>query len=193
MQISYSLQGADLFAAQKYANKQQGVRGKYSLWIYLGACFGFAFLWPFLWRVIWPVDTVTRGTPLALLRSLVPLFLPLIMLFIFLKVFRRQKNMEWETVGNLTRPRTIDLQPDFIYSEDENSRSVTSWRAILNVVEGKEHLFLFLDTRSAIILPKRSFASPQEMQNFLQTALSYWGRTRNEPVRAPLPDPRSFA
>ena len=187
MQVTYSIKGADLFAAQKYANKQQGVRGKYSLWVYLIACF----VAPLLIFTLWPAHNVVRGTPLAFFRAVVlPILLTLLMLLTFLRVFRSQKSREWETVGSLTRPRNVDLHPDYILATEENSKTVMSWQAIHNIIEGKDHVFFFLNTKDAIILPKRCFASPQEMQQFYQTALTFWEKARDVKIKAPLPDPR---
>lgn len=186
MHVSYSLKGADLFVAQAYANKQHGVKGKYTVAIYVAACF----LLPILLSALWPLRSVPRGTPLYHLRVWLPILLIGAMMFTFLRVFRRQKSSEYETVGNLSHTRTIQLQPDYIYSEDENSKSVTSWHGIINVVNGKDHILLFLSTKDAIILPKRCFASSHDAQKFWQTAASYWERARGIEIKAPLPDPR---
>lgn len=83
MQITYSVKGADLFAVQKYASKQQGVHGKYTIAIFIVACFAA----PFLVSTLWPAHNLVRGTPLALLRAILPLFVTVSIMFVFLLHF----------------------------------------------------------------------------------------------------------
>lgn len=64
----------------------------------------------------------------------------------------------------------IFLNDEGITSETALIRSLYRWPVIERIVETSEYLFLFVSGFSAIVIPKRAFASDEHWQTFVQEA-----------------------
>ena len=48
------------------------------------------------------------------------------------------------------------------------------WQSVVDVTEDAKQFYIFLNQRSAFMIPKRGFTHPEDAQAFLQTAEGYW-------------------
>lgn len=91
-------------------------------------------------------------------------------LFLFLAVlniFARARRMEGDDPRNaFFRGFKVTVGPQGVDIESEFFQGRFRWPAILRLHETAAHLFLYTDGLQAIIVPKRSFASPEEASRF---------------------------
>lgn len=85
---------------------------------------------------------------------------------------RRHTERTYSTGRNegVLGPFELVLEPDWLVERSELREVRTRWRAVENVVSTQAHLFLYISGFSAIICPKRAFASPQEFELFAARA-----------------------
>jgi Mn2+/Fe2+ NRAMP family transporter len=72
---------------------------------------------------------------------------------------------------------TITISPEGIRERTAVNDSTHSWDGIHAIVDDKQHVYLFIDTHMAHIIPKRAFDSENGAQAFLITARQYWKAT----------------
>jgi hypothetical protein len=71
--------------------------------------------------------------------------------------------------GDLTLiPYAIAASEDGIRYSREGVKTDIEWRAIHDVQEGREHIFVMLSSRAAYPIPRRSFSSDAEYRDFFQ-------------------------
>ena len=61
---------------------------------------------------------------------------------------------------------TITLDDDVIITESVHSRSEVQWSAIQKLVQTRSHIFLYIMKHGALIIPKRVFASDEDLDMF---------------------------
>ncbi len=67
-------------------------------------------------------------------------------------------------------PHRLSAGPEWL-SESTDVREVrTHWRAVERVEDAGEHLFLYVTAFSAVIVPKRAFATPADAEAFARLA-----------------------
>jgi hypothetical protein len=69
---------------------------------------------------------------------------------------------------------TITIGPEGIRERTVVNDGTHTWDGIHTIVADKHHIYLFIDTHMAHIIPKRAFASENEAQAFLNTSRQYW-------------------
>lgn len=62
-------------------------------------------------------------------------------------------------------PRTVQLDEQGVHSGMGDADSRIGWSAIHRVGRGPQHLFLYLDGRQALIVPRRAFAEESEFED----------------------------
>lgn len=80
--------------------------------------------------------------------------------------FHVQRALRPEADDRFMSERAIELTADGISEVGPLTDSFTRWAAVREAKETAKHLFLFLDNRSAHIIPKRSFSDPEELAAF---------------------------
>ncbi len=71
------------------------------------------------------------------------------------------------------RKCTLRLHPNSIETQSQIGRNTIHWSAIEQIATTNEHLFMFMNTASAVIVPKRAFETDEEYVAFLETAERY--------------------
>jgi hypothetical protein len=71
--------------------------------------------------------------------------------------------------------RMIELTPEWIFTRSEFSSSRISWKAIIRIDETEKMIYLYEDDISAIGIPKRSFKTNEESNEFVEEARRYRG------------------
>lgn len=84
-----------------------------------------------------------------------------------------RRAMSPEHGGTVLGPHTFSLTPEGIEDRGSFSSTLTQWPAVQAVEETPEHLFLFIDTTVAHIIPKRCFTQPEDYDAFLQELQAY--------------------
>ena len=77
--------------------------------------------------------------------------------------------------GIYTQPRSLQIDEDGITIDDRLSTSRYLWDAVRDVEEAKSHVYIHVDNISALIVPKRAFASEEDCRNFIDQA-KVWAR-----------------
>jgi Mn2+/Fe2+ NRAMP family transporter len=69
---------------------------------------------------------------------------------------------------------TITIAPEGLREKTVVNESSHSWEGIHAIVDDKQHIYVFIDTHMAHIIPKRAFSGENEAQVFLDMAMQYW-------------------
>jgi hypothetical protein len=62
---------------------------------------------------------------------------------------------------------TITLSPDGIYTKTEKSEGKINWSAVIKTVQSEKHIFLYIGSVNAFVIPKAAFANNKTKQEFL--------------------------
>jgi hypothetical protein len=76
------------------------------------------------------------------------------------------------------RKRTVTISPTLIETETGAMKASMPWSEVHRVVVTDAHVFLFLSSMTAIIVPARAFASPQEAKSFGDDARAWHGAAK---------------
>jgi hypothetical protein len=74
---------------------------------------------------------------------------------------------------NLLGPREIVLSPAELRSTGSMGAATTAWPAVERIVKGDDVLYLYTTSMSAVVVPRRAFASDAEFALFEETARKY--------------------
>jgi YcxB-like protein len=110
----------------------------------------------------------------------VPVFvLPLIFLIAYPSAYRRSvcsivRSMirEGSNRGFLA-PRTVTITSDRLKESSDFKDTSLAWRAVERVAHTSDHIFIYISAMSAIIVPRRAFASSSEFDDFLAAATRF--------------------
>lgn len=83
----------------------------------------------------------------------------------------------------------LRLEAEGVRVKGVYGESLVYWGSILRVEETPTHIFLFLDPKQALIVPKRIFASPTDAGSFHDVAQRFWLQAHPAPVAPPLATP----
>jgi hypothetical protein len=72
--------------------------------------------------------------------------------------------------GGLFGAMEMQLAPTGLTVANRVARSLVDWAGVRSIEESPTHLYLYVSGVSAMIIPKRSFASESEAQEFMATA-----------------------
>lgn len=92
--------------------------------------------------------------------------------------------------------RTLSVTPEGIHQRTRAFEELTRWPGIQRIVEDREHIYFFVETHMAHIVPKRTFPSEGEAARFLAEVTRLWRDRRGaDPGRgeAGVPTPRDSA
>jgi len=178
MTAEYEITKADLCAFNLYHHRHSPTARRQ----YLRSWFIPAFAWLLVCIGIWYLADRERGTPSRTLLDLLPLFsiVPLYLLY-FPWVYRRKLRKivdgmvsEGKNRGLFSHHR-VTISPEGVTDSGEHNQTATAWRAVERVAAAGEHAYIYTSALSAIIVPRRAFASPSEFEAFVQTAREYQG------------------
>ena len=69
--------------------------------------------------------------------------------------------------NSVTGTHNLTISEDGIVDKSEHAEASTQFKAIDNIVEDKEHIYIYASTNSAHIIPARIFVNDAEKNNFL--------------------------
>jgi Peptidase C13 family/YcxB-like protein len=86
-----------------------------------------------------------------------------------------------EQNGPLLGPHSFFLTPEGFEDHGNLTFSRTTWSAVQAIQETPQHLYVFIDKTTAHIIPRRSFATPEDYAEFVQTLRGYVQRESGAP------------
>lgn len=92
-------------------------------------------------------------------------FVPIYALLITWRL-QRTKNLPKDG-GTILGKKTLQFNDDEIVFSDSDSVSNMKWSTIKSIDEGKNGLYLYVDTNMAIVVPKRFFETKLDQQEFV--------------------------
>ena len=163
----------DLVAFNQYHNRHSPFGRRQ----YLRALLRFPALWLLVFAMIWYFADQKRGTPLQTFLDLSPLLYGLVVYLLYIPfAYRRAVQQavngmldEGKNKGILGRHR-VTLTPESVIEASEFSQNATSWRAVERVVEFGDHVFIYINSMAAIVVPRRAFPAPSEFDKFINAA-----------------------
>ena len=92
----------------------------------------------------------------------------LVGILLLLMVLNEQKKiLEPKENGFVFGPTVYEFLVEGINIKKENSESFTGWGTVEKVFDAKDYFYIFLDHNLAYIIPKRSFPSPEKLNEFV--------------------------
>ncbi|HLY61817.1 MAG TPA: YcxB family protein [Terriglobia bacterium] len=76
--------------------------------------------------------------------------------------------------GTMLGEHNLRMDSESVSGISLMSEGSIRWSGVLDIVETKEHFFMFVDTAMAFIVPKRVFKSSADAVQFLNAAKSFW-------------------
>jgi hypothetical protein len=67
-------------------------------------------------------------------------------------------------------PQRLELTQIGLQSSSPNGETLTRWSAVKEVVRSDEHVFFFISSKTAFLMPRRAFQDPQEFEAFANDA-----------------------
>jgi hypothetical protein len=87
---------------------------------------------------------------------------------------RRQKRNAASAPAGILQKHTIRLDSKGFFHADITGEAFVPWNSIHAVLEDAERIYLLTSPETGCPVPRRVFASPADMREFLQFALSRW-------------------
>jgi hypothetical protein len=100
----------------------------------------------------------------------------LLALMLFRRHFNRfvfRRSLRKEVTPKMSEPQTFVIGPESFTITDSNTTSTSRWDAIQNVALTEEHAFLFIDLKTAHVLPRRAFVSEEDFQELVAEIKRY--------------------
>jgi len=181
MEVEYELTPADQAALQRYHKQHPPVPRPVWLWlpfvalwaVLLAALFGYYYL------------SFTGGVPfVGYFLSFVPgigagVILALIGLTLYNKLFNKLLNAvhsplrEGRNREKARGWRRLAIDPDGIHVTTAFAYSLHYWEGVDAVGASEDHIFLYITTRNAHVVPRRAFADDRAFDEFLEAARRY--------------------
>ena len=89
----------------------------------------------------------------------------IILLFMILN--EQKKILEPKENGFVFGPTVYEFTDKGIKVEKVNSESITKWEAVEKIFNAKDYFYIFIDYNLAYIIPKRTFPSPEKLNEFV--------------------------
>lgn len=89
----------------------------------------------------------------------------IILLFMILN--EQKKILEPKKNGFVFGPTVYEFTDKGIKVEKVNSESITKWEAVEKIFNAKDYFYIFIDYNLAYIIPKRTFPSPEKLNEFV--------------------------
>jgi len=106
-----------------------------------------------------------EGPPVTYFAVAAVLALPWYLVFVYLNTKARRR-LEPVASGDIIGPHSYELTDEGISVVTRNTESVFRWTGVQSIEETADHLFLYTDRCAAVIVPKRSFESPEHAEAF---------------------------
>ena len=161
--VNFDLEPRDLKAFQAFASRHVPTirRARYFSW-------GLIVFTSFYCAVTYLHKTGERIV--AFFFTLVPLSLLCGALFLLLRVVMHWRAYTAEKMSGIICRHTVTLSEEGIHEVTPANESRWKWGATYSVADTQDHLFLFVNTQMAFIVPKRAFPDAGAAQQFLERA-----------------------
>ncbi len=177
MEVEYELTTEDLTAFQRYHQKHPLVpakRGLESILIWVAVLFvviAFFALRSFLDLPL--LDELTDSVPAVLAG--VGLGAAGIILYVrFIQPnLTRKALQEGRNAEKTLAPRRTTIDPHSIRTTTTFGAGETFWEGVDAVVATRDHVFVYITTRTAHVVPRRGFASDRDFDDFVDMARRY--------------------
>lgn len=172
MKVTYENTREDLRALDRHV---RGVHPAYrrSLWLHTAIA------------VLFGIVEMLRRPDLPMVRRALGFAVAASALWVFLFVFSRLAGYLLSTIGRRQKgfeglfcEHTVAIDPEGITETTHLGETRASWRGIYRVDSTADHILIYLQPGLAHIIPRRSFASPDEADQFFRTAAGYLGNSR---------------
>lgn len=88
-------------------------------------------------------------------------------ILLFLILNEQKKILEPKENGFVFGPTVYEFTDKGIKVEKVNSESLTKWEAVEKIFNTKDYFYIFLDYNLAYIIPKKTFPSPEKLNEFV--------------------------
>lgn len=136
---------------------------------------------PITWGVI--ASATAIGAALSLISVVVAglwwFAIGVIAVYVTLKGSGRRR---FATDGLRMRERNVSIGEQGVHDATEISDEFFAWKAFLEITQSRNQFYLFIDRYEAVVVPKRAFPSPEQAQQFFETAMSFWKAAVQKPV-----------
>jgi hypothetical protein len=143
--------------------------------------------------VIWHLADRERGIPFRTFLDLLPLFsgVPIYLIYFPWAYRRKVRKIIAGMAGEghnraLFSHHRVEISPQGIADASDLRQSSTAWRAVERVVKIGDYTFVYVSASSAIIVPRRAFATPTEFEEFVRTTRSYHEKAVAQPLSSPM-------
>lgn len=138
-------------------------------------------VWLTLWIILWYLGNRGRNEPVQTAIALSPL-LYMLPVYILIYPWLYRRAVRKGVAGMLKEGKNRDMYakqhltvtPEAIHSSNEFGQSTTYWRAVERLVEDEDHIYIYLSTYIALIIPRRAFREEGEFERFSQAAQGYY-------------------
>ena len=84
--------------------------------------------------------------------------------------------------GDILGEHFFRIDAEGLVERTKTRNSLTQWDGILDIAANKNYIFMFVDAHQAFIVPKRAFERKENVQAFLDTAMSHWKASKVVPT-----------
>lgn len=82
--------------------------------------------------------------------------------------------------GTMLGDHNLRIDSEGVFGKSCAGEGSIRWNGILDIVETKKYIFMFMDTAMGFIIPKSAFPSPADANQFLNAATSFWKATKTQ-------------
>jgi hypothetical protein len=68
----------------------------------------------------------------------------------------------------------IEISEKGVYESTSVNEGLHFWKGVQSIKQDKRYIFIFIEPTMAHAIPKRSFSSPREADEFFNAAIAYW-------------------
>lgn len=167
MEVNYNIERKDFIAAQEFAYKNSPAVKRIKL---------FSFL-PIVLLILFSFIVIDRSLlwrfAFVLISGLSYFCIMSVLVSVANAYSFRKAIPQGEDNNGILGAHKIILSPKGLIESTNVNESLHAWHSILRVEQTDEHIFIYVNSVHAHIVPKRYFASQQAAENFVAAVESY--------------------
>lgn len=172
MSVDFEMTEVDVVAFHRHQFKTSPQHRK-NFWIGLLSFPSLIFVLTFIYSDFSIAATLRFALPVTVI------FLPLVYFVQYKSINNTGKRMRalGKNEGVFCR-HTISISPDGVHEKTKVNDSQSGWRGIEKVDETDNHVFVYIASNNAHVVPKRYFLNAEEANEFYRLAKHYWETNR---------------
>jgi hypothetical protein len=87
-------------------------------------------------------------------------------------------NLRYKNLDEAMRQATMDIRPECLTVYNEAIRTQMTWGQIQGIHQDNDYFFLMFNRVNVFIVPKRAFATSDQVEEFWSLANLYWQHSR---------------